>query len=254
MNVLQEHNITFDPARHLYFRSGFPLPSVTQILPFNDENIAPAVLRQAAERGRRVHKWIENLSRLYDGHVPTTAELETSVQSAITESDKPYRDAWLDFGIKTGFAPAIVRGSGSDHLLVETFIYHPIYQYVGRLDLIGYLRNIRGIEDDLTLVDAKAVVKVSPTTALQTAAYMQAINPVLKQQGLPEVKHRWAAHLLPTGRCKREAYEDHRGDFATFLNYLGVTRWETKNGMREFLEDPFTAPDKEVDALAARFV
>lgn len=254
MNVLQEHGITFDDSRHLYFRSGFPLPSVTQILPFNDENIAPAVLRQAAERGRRVHKWIENMARLYDGKRPSASVLASAVNDGLNESDKPYRDAWLDFALKTGFAPAVVRGPEGESLLVETFIYHPIYQYVGRLDLIGYLTNIPAIENDLTLVDAKAVVKVSPTTALQTAAYMQAINPVLKKLGLPEVKHRWAAHLLPTGRCKREEYPDHRGDFATFLNYLGVTRWETKNGVRKFLEDPFTVPDEEVDALAARFV
>jgi hypothetical protein len=242
MNILDKHGIIFDEQRHAYTSSaGFAIPSVTQILPFKCDG-PEDVIRKAAERGHRVHKWIEEYESGHHG-------------ASYLFDDQGYINAWLRFKEVTGFelarfdhATYVVADVGSARLptgdidpMVERFVYHKDYGYVGRLDLIGYLRRIPKIENDLTLVDAKTVAKLYPTTALQTAAYQQAINQELKALGLPLVKHRWAAQLKPDGTCRRASYDDDKGDFSTFLAYLNVTRWETLHG--EILpDDPFTAP------------
>lgn len=250
-NTLQKHGITFDEARHAYTRNGFPLPSVTQILPFKSEG-AEDVIRRAAERGHRVHKWIEwhESGRVWQSE-PVATE------------DSPYLDAWLKFKEITGFELARFTMPVPDRLpnvvanvpMVERFVYHPSYAYVGRLDLIGYLRRIPGLENDLTLVDAKTVAKVYPTTALQTSAYVEAINLELKKLGLPLVKHRWAAQLKPDGTCRREAYLDQKADFSVFLARLNWMRWAVAKGYEEVGSDYFVQPetnDREIEEVMAR--
>lgn len=267
-DILTKHGITFDESKHAYTsKAGFPLPSVTQILPFKCDG-PEDVIRKAAERGHRVHKWIETQETYPPGaqFFPPMFVMEPS--------DRPYCDAWLKFKEITGFELARLpttnlKGLGvlinegrtttldlsQTQPMVERFIYHPIYQFVGRLDLIGYLRRIPGIENDLTLVDAKTVQRVYPTTALQCSAYREAINLELKKLGLPLVKHSWAAQLRPDGTCRREAYKNHAADFSVFLSYLNVTRWETSVGMATLPEDPFVHPeiaDREVEEVMAR--
>lgn len=256
-DILTEYGITFDESKHAYTsKAGFPLPSVTQILPFKCDG-PEDVIRKAAERGHRVHKWIETQETYPPGaqFFPPMFVMEPS--------DRPYCDAWLKFKEITGFElarlPAIGAPYGVEPLesvpMVERFVFHSVYQYVGRLDLVGYLRRIPGIENDLTLVDAKTVAVMRPTTALQCAAYREAINLELKKLGLPLVKHSWAAQLKPDGSCRREAYKNHANDFSVFLAYLNVTRWETSAGMATLPEDPFVHPetiDKDVEEVMAR--
>lgn len=247
-NILQKHGITFDEANHRYERNGFALPSVTQVLPFKCDG-PEDVIRKAAERGQRVHKWIERM------------ELGEFNPGPLGD-DTMYCQAWLKFKEITGFELARLRmttilatrltGESQwfetpETLMVERFVYHKDFNYVGRLDLIGYLRRIPKIENDLTLVDAKTVAVMQPNTALQTAAYQAAINLELKALGLPLVKHRWAAQLKPDGTCRRASYTDDRADFSTFLAYLNVTRWETEHG-EQLPDDPFTAPTREREA------
>lgn len=234
-DILQKYGITFDEERHAYARNGFALPSVTQILPFKCDG-PEDVIRKAAERGHRVHKWIELTELNPDAPI-------TELFREITPGDERYCEAWLKFKEITGFELARVifppKPTWTDEdciaegiqptPLVERFTYHEDFHYVGRLDLIGYLRRIPKIENDLTLVDAKTGI-VSPTTALQTAAYQQAHNREFKRWEMPKIKHRWAAKLMPDGNCKREHYTDDRGDFATFLNRLGWVRWAWAHG------------------------
>lgn len=262
MNILEKHGIQYDDAAHAYTRAGFAIPSVTQILPFKCDG-PEDVIAKAAARGHRVHKWIEWWEQgdrpgwLTDAMLLSFSECEW-----LLAEDAKYCEAWLKFKEVTGFELArmdFMQPFGDPPALymsvpmVERFIYHKDFQYVGRLDLIGYLRRIPKIANDLTLVDAKTVAKLYPNTALQTAAYMMAINQELKALGLPLVKHRWAAQLKPDGTCRRASYEDHKGDFSTFLAYLNVTRWETSHGEAALPDDPFTAPaQREPEEVMAR--
>lgn len=272
MNILEKHGIQYDDAAHAYTRAGFAVPSVTQILPFKCDG-PEDVIAKAAARGQRVHRWIEWWEQgdrpgwLADAMLLSFAECEW-----LLAEDAKYCEAWLKFKEVTGFELARLPISsgrlrqGDDGVfrvqqtmalapltpMVERFIYHKDFQYVGRLDLIGYLRRIPKIANDLTLVDAKTVAKLYSNTALQTAAYMMAINQELKALGLPLVKHRWAAQLKPDGTCRRASYEDDKGDFSTFLAYLNVTRWETAHG-ESLPDDPFTAPaQREPEEVMAR--
>lgn len=245
-DILSKYSITFDEANHRYERNGFALPSVTQILPFKCDG-PEDVIRKAAERGHRVHKAIEIWESPGDQNVEHLP------------GEEGYFDAWLKFKEITGFELARLPlkeplfAENVDVPMVERFVYHRDFQYVGRLDLIGYLRRIPGIENDLTLVDAKTVAVMQPNTALQTAAYQVAINLELKALGLPLVKHRWAAQLRPDGTCRREAYKNDKADFSVFLAYLNVTRWETSHGAA-LPEDPFINPEDSVAERSAEEV
>lgn len=154
--------ITLDKD-HKYSVDGVEKPGVTKILEAAGLIDKTYYNDHACIRGQYVHKAI----LLYHTQGLNFNSLDGEI--------KPYFRAYLDFQRKSNFKLVLIEKSG----------YHPIYDYCGTPDLIGY------INDPLSLIDIKTG-SVPDWVAMQTAAYKMIFDK--KVDNLPITK-RYALNL-----------------------------------------------------------
>lgn len=190
--------IEFDEASHTYKLDGNPVPSVTEILkPLTDFGRVPLeVLEYKRSLGKAVHKAIE----LWERQDLDVADLDPEAL--------PYFEGWLKFKQESGFRV----------LHSELIVWSKKYRYAGTLDDLG-TRLIGATEAD-ELLDVKCVWATAPETAIQTAAYQEALS---ESHGI-KVKKRGAVQLTPESGFKFFPYRD-KGDFNVFLSLLNLHNW-----------------------------
>lgn len=139
--------LVFDQENHRYTLDGKKLPGVTTVLkPISTafyRGVDPAVMEAAAILGQAVHKVIE---------LDILGQLDTDM---LDYRLLPYYRGWRSFLATSGFTPQL-----SEHQLASRR-----YRYAGTLDLFGRLNGIR------SLIDAKRVAMIAPSTGPQTFAY-----------------------------------------------------------------------------------
>ncbi|MEW5709794.1 MAG: hypothetical protein AB1830_12965 [Pseudomonadota bacterium] len=192
--------LTFDPATHTYCWDGQPVPSVTRILePVIDySRVPPEVLERKRQIGEAVHQAIA---------LDLAHDLD---EESVVEPWAPYFLAWRRFLAESGFEP---------HLF-EHRLYHPKYGYAGTLDLWGRLKG------KYVLIDTKNTSELHPATALQTAAYAEALQ---AQDGLG-TDCRYALHLKPDGTYELHPFKE-RTDFNVFLSLLSLFNWKRRHNL-----------------------
>lgn len=189
--------IDFDEATHTYSVGGVVVPGVTQILAgFTDLGRIPRDVLEAKRRlGHAVHRAIE----LYEAG---TLDAET-----IDPIIMPYLEGWIRFASDTKLR--VHR--------FECIVYSPRHGYAGRLDLVvEFLAT-----SNLGLLDVKCVASMSPETALQTAAYTQALFETHGER----IQQRAGLQLLPDGKYRLHPYKD-RTDIQIFLNAVALSNWK----------------------------
>lgn len=131
----------------------------------------------AAGRGTKLHHHAEQL-------VTTGATDAPPEQVQLVEHAADFLDTWQ------------VRPLAS-----ERFVFHEIYEYAGRLDLIA---SLGGDNDNLWLLDFKTGSGVYPDVALQLAAYRFASHitgelPTQDDQPMPPIAHVGVVWVRPEG-------------------------------------------------------
>jgi len=184
--------IEFKEETHQYFVNGQEYPSVTTILSSlnNFAFVNSTVLKNAAEFGTAVHKATE----LYDSNNLDLDLLDESVLS--------YVEGWAMF--LDEYQPDILS---SEHRVSSK------YGYAGTLDRYAVINNKK------IVIDIKSGTTVPKTTALQLAAYQQAI---IENGGT--VDCRYAVHLQPN-KFKVIPFNNHN-DFNVFKSALNIYRWQ----------------------------
>jgi hypothetical protein len=187
-------NIEFKPETHEYFIDGFRYPSVTEILQIanNFSAVNKELLVRSQHFGTAVHKACE----LWDEKKLNEEILSPPII--------PYLDAWKKFIEETGFT-----------ILASEYRIASMYGYAGTLDRYGILDGKHVIIDIKTGIPQR-------TTALQTAAYAQAIG-----EGGGQIDGRYSIQLKPL-RYSLQAYTNDR-DFFSFKSFLDVYKWRENN-------------------------
>lgn len=176
--------LTFDEEKHVYYFNDIEILNVTKILaPLNNfDGIPEDILEHARARGKAVHYGCELL------------DSNTLDYSCLHPEIKPYLTAWEKFKRETGFI--VIEN--------ELRVYHKKYCYAGTLDVIGI------VNGEKWLLDRKATAKISPVTALQTAAYAAPFE---------EPMRRFCIQLKRNGEYSLEEYKS-KSDFPEFLGML----------------------------------
>lgn len=189
--------LKFDATTHRYTLGGKHLPSVTQVLQLLDqfEDVSPAVLEAARERGTHVHAVTELDDR---------DELD---ESSVNVALAPYLAAWRKFRADTGFVPTHI----------EDRVAHRHLGYAGTLDRMGTLRGRPA------LVDIKSGLKPKSVGA-QTAAYLEAW---MLTSGARRRPVRYCVQLNPEGY--RLHVLDDPADWPLFVSCLNVHNWRSRN-------------------------
>lgn len=166
--------LVFDERLHRYFLDGKRVVGVTEALKIVTESqyaaVPPELLAAKAAFGTAVHKVIE---------LDCLGTLDIDNLDPVYV---PYHAAWRDFLARSGF----------EVLRSECKVLSRRYGYAGQLDLLGKLNGI------LSMVDAKCVTTVMPSTGPQTAAYEQATRETYPDLIPPTAPvRRYALQLTP---------------------------------------------------------
>jgi hypothetical protein len=196
--------VVFKEESHEYFINSMRYPSVSTILNFfcDFSRVPRDVLERKRQIGRATHRCIE----LHAGAALDVDSIDPAVQ--------PYFDSWLRF---TETKPLTIIDA-------EKIVYSTTHRVAGRLDLVVAW----GIGHDLSepwLLDAKCVDKMSPETALQTAAYAE----LYRETTGTKVTKRAGLQLQPDGRCAKLFPYENRSDFLVFCNALNLYRWKANH-------------------------
>jgi len=165
--------LTFDEATHRYHFDGAPVPNVTRVLDYfchSFDHVAPTVLENARQEGQAVHRTIEYYLRGTLDHENLPAWLH------------PYIEAFEQFRTDTGFE---LEAS-------EQRLWHPLQQYAGTLDLVGWM-NYAKLGRRHVLIDLKRSFAAGDAIGLQLAAYASAYNATLHDRFV-------AGHILDEGQ------------------------------------------------------
>jgi hypothetical protein len=212
--------LQFDPTTHTYTLDGYVLPSVTQVLSIlqtaDFSSVPKEVMEAAGRRGTAVHALLEN-----DDATPLIVESAKKQRTALHSSDwKAAARQKLEQRMGQnldGYVDAARRflcDSGFSTTVCEQLAYHPVYEYAGRFDRAGTIRN-----GNVAIVDWKTGI-ITPTVRLQLAAYAN----LLKD---PRKYRRLAVKLNCNGTYKVHEYpsSETARDFQVFLAALACYRW-----------------------------
>lgn len=200
--------LVFHPEGHRYTLDGAAVPGVTSALKLVSSadyfGVPPEVLERKARLGTAVHRVIE-----------LDCQDDLDVDS-LDDVLVPYYRAWRSFLVTSGFQVQ----------LSESKLASRRYRFAGQLDLFGRLNAIPSV------IDAKCVTVVMPSTGPQTAAYVQALRetrPDLLPPSMPV--RRYALQLRPfdaqgnrlSTPWKLHPFTDDAADLRLFLACLTVT-------------------------------
>lgn len=192
--------------------------SVTEIIPFIS-GVPEDRLANKREIGKRVHMIVED-------HIKYGPNCTSEHDDVIEGYIESFERAREELGL-------VVALDSEDQPICERIVWHPLYGYAGRIDLVCYSERLGIPPDEPCMLDLKTVALLSAMTALQVSAYLEAYNAYFKGKA-PMAKHRAALRLKPDGSLpefrvypmKATATQNgHKEDFAAFLNMLGTYRW-----------------------------
>lgn len=197
----EDYFVEFDEDSHRYFVDGRPVRSVTQILS-QGKDFTGEGMQRALVIGKEVHRLLE----LYDnGEVIEIESLDAEI--------RPYLNAHERFCDACEYIP----------LFSEQIVYHPVHDYIGRMDRIAL------INSKLCLPDFKTGTSgVQNWMGLQLAAYAACVplrmieaeinNIGLRYTGKFEI-NRKIIRLKPDGKFRIHDYDDPF-DFHKFIKIL----------------------------------
>lgn len=196
--------VELNAETHTYRLDGSPVPGCTAILeaifPRHD-GVASDDLIRRRDIGLAVHA----ATHYYDDG--------TLEPASVHEAVRPGLDAWIEWRTVTGFVP----------LQIEALVASRRYRFAGTLDRLGYFS---GCPEILALVDLKAVRRLSPVTALQTAGYSIAAAETFGRAPA----RRFAVQLRDNGKPFSKEYTDHN-DRNAFLAVASAAAWGWNSGM-----------------------
>lgn len=179
----------YDPVGHRYLLDGAEMPSVTRLIrPLFGaiyEEIDPAILQRAAERGTRIHRYTE----IEEAGIP--------VRLCPGDPDKGYLDAYRRFRRESPFAVLDAEVAG----------FHPTLGYAGTADRI-----VRLPDGSDAILDYKTTRDVMPQAAIQTMGYALIFG----------CERRLVVQLRPDGRFTVHEYRHWEDDETTFRACLAV--------------------------------
>jgi hypothetical protein len=193
--IVPRPQLVFDQTAHRYTLDGVQLPSVTHVLSavgLLNYDFLPTTLREEyLARGRAVHQATHD------------DDLGQLCESAVDPEIWNYLLAWRGFRQDYAFVP---------HLL-EHPVCHPRYQFAGRLDRVGKVRD--GSE---FLVDIKTGVAPA-AVAIQLSAYAACLRH-------PRSRLRRCVELHSDSTYRVIPFEttDFQRDFDTFVRALETFR------------------------------
>jgi hypothetical protein len=195
-----DYFIEFDEENHRYFVDGKATKSVTGIL---DDG---SYKSEAAQRGMAIGKAVHKLLEKYDnGEEIDIDNLDAEIL--------PYIKAHERFCDICDYIP----------LFSEQIVYHPVHDYIGRLDRIAL------INSKLCLPDFKTGTSgITKTMGLQLAAYAACVPFNIIEEELNRVGFRYSGkleinrkiiRLKPNGDFRIHDFDDPY-DFHKFLKIL----------------------------------
>lgn len=192
-----------EPDGHEYFLNGQRVPGVGEILRSSGiisySGIPEYVIERAANRGIAVHQACDDLDHGRPDWWSDDPELGFRV------------NAWKQFKQDTGFEIEL-----SEHV-----VYSSRWNYAGTIDRAGMIR--RGSITLPVVLDIKATWKLNPWTAIQLAAYAEALI------GFKYARvQRMIVHLKPKGGYEVvECNNDE--DREIFLGAVRLSKWKAAN-------------------------
>lgn len=161
---------------------------------------ADCIMEEAGELGSEIHDIAENIARgkLWDATSEDVVKMGEALES------------W--------FADNVL-----DVIATEQFVFHPLYQYAGRLDLIALVRG----DEHPSIIDIKTG-GVWPEAYLQLAAYQTAYE----GQHLKWIERRIVLHVdkkNPGSIIAKDAPHDSVTDWNMFLYALELYRYFNKS-------------------------
>lgn len=194
--------LTFDAGLHEYRWSGVRVPSVTQVLAqcFDFSMVSRDVMQAKAELGTAVH---------------TACELDDAndlVEESVHDSVRGYLDGYRKFK----------RDKVTSVIATELPVYHPLFGYAGKFDLLTEF------DDARWLIDWKTLLTINPATALQTAGYVGALPRDLMGEKGPIGVKRAALQLKSDGTYRLHEFTNPN-DFSTFVSFVNVFKWKESN-------------------------
>lgn len=197
--------LAFDNQRHEYRLNGTPVPSVTRIISnVTDDMILNSSFIRAGVRGTAVHKICEDLNN----------GLKVNIK-ALGEDIKAYVDGYVSWRAK----------ETHDIIASELRVYSEKYRFAGTVDIIAKNRKT----GKLSIMDIKTSAVVSPTTALQLAAYEHCYREIFNIKS-PVKIDRAVIWLTGDGEYTIGHYKDPT-DWNIFLSHLAVCNWRRRNGL-----------------------
>ena len=204
-------NISRDEM-HIYTVDGAVWPGVTTII--NRVIRKPALERWIGELGNREAGEVRDAAADHGTLVHALAALVVDGVSSIPMGDgegpaQAQVDAfveWYEDYVEEVYA-------------VELVVAHPGYRYAGMLD---YLLRMKG-DTGPTVVDIKSGKSIYPEMRYQTAAYREAVLPLLSDYGFKGRRCRRGALHIPrdaTGPARFCEHMRHGPDFQGFLSCL----------------------------------
>jgi len=198
--------------KHKYYVNGQRILGVTSVLPSPPkELLGMQAFIDKTILGSNVHNECETFNlALIKGKKVTRAMVKKAI-SRYPESHTPYIQAYDKF--LTEVKPKM--------LCAEQSFFHPKLMYCGTIDIV------MKIAETLMLGDIKCVAQLTPTTRLQTSAYVRMWNANDKRK----LYHRCVVHLLPTGKYRLIKYKvkDLKEDFDVFSAKLRSAQWDFEN-------------------------
>lgn len=197
--------LTFDEIRHEYYLDGKSVPSVTRIISnIPEEMMMNNAFIRAGNRGTAVHKVCELMN------LGQKVNIKGLAKEVI-----PYVNGYIKFLQSKKYTVAHA----------ETRVVSVKYRYAGTVDIIA-------VDDKghLFIMDIKTSAVVSPTTALQLAAYEQAwreMNKIPKSTKIGRI----AIWLTGDDNYELVHFKDPN-DLNVYNCKLVGFNWDRRNGLK----------------------
>ncbi len=206
--MIRLEKLEFDAAAHQYTLNGRRIPSVTQILGqvVDFSMVPPDILERKCAIGQALHNAI-------------ALEIENDLDhDSIDAAVLPYFEAWRKFVADIGRG-LVVHAA-------EMPIASATYQYGVTPDIWGSINGERAV------IELKSTATIHPSTALQTAAQVQAITEggYWIAKGTPR---RFALQLQPSGKYRLQEFTA-KGDFGVFIALRSVYGWRASHNLGDF--------------------
>jgi hypothetical protein len=194
--------LTFDASLHEYRWNGVRVPSVTQVLAqcIDFSMVSRDVMEAKGALGTAVHAACE------------LDDANDLVEESVHDSVRGYLEGYRKFK----------RDKVTKVIATEMPVYHALFGYAGKLDLLTEF------DDARWLIDWKTPLAINPATALQTAGYVNALSRELTGEKGPSSIKRAALQLKADGTYRLHEFTNPN-DFSTFVSFVNVFKWKESN-------------------------